>query len=172
MALSDPKSVIESLKNRCEQPNIIVDCQKWPLDISRTTSLSFDWIPGRQGFQGNELADLLVKRAGKNKHSATSFVPLPLTSAKEKINSMLWNRWDAIWRKSSTGLWTEILFPSVYSFNINTQSYQVIQVLTGHGKFNSYLFKFKKIESPICMWGTTEHFLFYCSSFNNERLIF
>ena len=85
-------------------------------------------------------------------------------------------RWDAIWRTSTTGLWTKTFFASVYSLNINTQCCQVMQVLTGQGKLNSYLFKLKKIERPICMCATaeetTEHLLFYCSSFNNERLIF
>ena len=45
--------------------------------------------------------------------------------------------------------------------------------MTGHGKFKSYLRKFKLADSNICSCGqdaeTAEHVLLYCKLFSCER---
>jgi len=39
-------------------------------------------------------------------------------------------------------------------------------MVTGHGKINAYLHRFKTSETPLCPWGnldqTTDHLLFEC----------
>jgi hypothetical protein len=48
-------------------------------------------------------------------------------------------------------------------------------MVTGHGKTNSYLHRFKIIEAPTCPCGTrdqdTDHLLFECKLLNKERNI-
>lgn len=52
--------------------------------------------------------------------------------------------------------------------------YFITQVLTGHGCFNSYLCKIKKLDSPQCSLCGAEsddakHTLFECDAFENWR---
>ena len=55
-------------------------------------------------------------------------------------------------------------------------SYQIVQCLTGHGKLNSYLFKFKLIEPPLCSCEvqieTVDHFLLQCKTFHQAPISF
>ena len=46
-------------------------------------------------------------------------------------------------------------FPTVFSANLLTTSYQIIKAFTGHGRFNDYLLKFHLISTPNCFWPTS-----------------
>lgn len=53
-------------------------------------------------------------------------------------------------------------------------TYPITQFLTGHGCFATYLYKFKRRQSPACMYGdsdddTAEHMLFHCERFHRLR---
>ena len=57
-----------------------------------------------------------------------------------------WMLMNSQWQASLTRL--RMFFPTVASARSLTLSYQVIQALTGHGKFNSYLFKLGLVDCP------------------------
>ena len=51
----------------------------------------------------------------------------------------------------------------------------MIQILTAHGQFKSYLFNFKRAPSPFCDFcydhsETPEHFLFFCKKIEKIRV--
>lgn len=69
-----------------------------------------------------------------------------------------------------TGIWTkEGIVPNFKlwtSFCFNQSSYRISQLLTGHGSFNDFLFRIKKLESGMCTFcfdgDSARHTLFVC----------
>lgn len=53
-------------------------------------------------------------------------------------------------------------------------NYSLTQILMGHGCFNAYLERIKKLESALCthcegVIDDTEHTLYQCEEWNTER---
>jgi len=80
-----------------------------------------------------------------------------------------------VWTNSTKGKITKYFFPDVkerLNMNINlTQNFTAM--VTGHGKTNSYLHRFKLIKTPICPCGNSgqniDHLMFECKLLNKER---
>ena len=87
--------------------------------------------------------------------------------------------WAERWTESSKASATRAFFPTICSTKTITNlelPLQVMQLLTGHCRLRSYLFKIACAPSPICLCGideeTVEHHIFFCSQFNPERVRF
>ena len=86
-------------------------------------------------------------------------------------------KWAVAW-DNSTGcdLWFKALIPDIRTFlwrpHGNTDFFMT-QFFTGHGAFNSYLFRFKvsdSIECPSCgREDTPQHTFFECKAFSNLK---
>lgn len=95
---------------------------------------------------------------------------------EEKLTTMgLWqNQWDQ--NSDNTAAWTRLLIGDVQRW-INRShgevDYHLSQALTGHGCFQSYLHKIKKVSTPecVCQAGVDDagHTLFQCSRFRGSR---
>lgn len=85
-------------------------------------------------------------------------------------------KWE---QERQSAVWTKTLFRDVHirqwqERKFGEITYASTQFLTGHGCFASYLFKYKKRESPECMYGdspddTAEHMLLHCERFQRIR---
>jgi len=84
-------------------------------------------------------------------------------------------KWQTDWTNSTKGKITKDFFPDVkerLNMNINlTQNFTAM--VTGHGKTNSYLHRFKLIKTPICPCGNSDqnidHLISECKLLNKER---
>jgi hypothetical protein len=85
--------------------------------------------------------------------------------------------WQEAWNNSLKGRWTYRLIPKLKPWlerRHGEVGYHLTQFLTGHGAFEEYLHKKKKVDTPYCptcanVVETPEHALFVCPRFNNER---
>lgn len=85
--------------------------------------------------------------------------------------------WQQMWDRSSNGRWTHRLIPQIKPWlerGHGEVGYHLTQFLTGHGAFEAYLYKRKKVDSPYCPTcvndeETAEHALFICPRFDDER---
>lgn len=86
-------------------------------------------------------------------------------------------RWQAHWDNSEKGRWTHQLIPSLVEW-INRQhggpSYYLTQMITGHGCFRKYLYKYKYEDSPECpkcrgIEEDARHVFFACPRFDLQR---
>lgn len=86
-------------------------------------------------------------------------------------------RWQAKWDSSEKGRWTHQLIPQIAEWT-NRQhgdpNYYLTQLLTGHGCFRQYLYKYKYEDSPECpvCHGVEEdarHVFFTCPRFDLQR---
>jgi hypothetical protein len=84
-------------------------------------------------------------------------------------------KWQREWTNSTKGRITNDFFPEVkdrLNMKINfTQNFTAM--VTGHGKTNSHLHRFKIIKTPTCPCGnrdqTIDHLLYDCQLLNKER---
>ena len=96
--------------------------------------------------------------------------------ASARAQSMrLWqDRWEALRDKAR---WTRRLVPSVAEWQGRRHgelNYWTTQVLTGHGNFRAYLYRFKKADGANCLQccepeGTAEHTIFACPRWQDKR---
>ena len=175
---SDSMSNIKSLISRIKQPEIVRKNQLLAIGTAQSTLLSIEWIPRHQGITGNEKADRLAKRRATDiKTPISRACPISISAITQQMNTMLWKRRDQEWKCSSTGSWTRQFLPSVKTarfFKTRPLTHQMIQLLTAHGKFKSYLFNSKIAPYPYCDVcindpQTPEHFLFFCKKFEAKR---
>ena len=86
-------------------------------------------------------------------------------------------RWQHQWNRETRGRWTAKLIPQLNTW-INRKhgvvNYYLTQFLSGHGYFQSYLHKMKKVGSPECKYcgaeyEDAEHTFFDCDRWAEER---
>ena len=94
---------------------------------------------------------------------------------EERQSSLL--RWQQGWDKVDKGRWAYHLIPQVdkwISRRHGSVTYYLMQILSGHGCFQAYLYKYKYEDSPECptcsgLEENAEHVFFACSRFNGYR---
>lgn len=102
------------------------------------------------------------------------------TEQCEDFENKCMEKWQQKWRASSTnkGKWTKSIIKDINSWYNRPHgelTYEMTQALTGHGCFQSYLYKIKKKLSPTCVHcdagedDDVEHTLFHCSKFRDKR---
>ena len=86
--------------------------------------------------------------------------------------------WQLRWSTSKKGRWTYNLIPNIEQW-LNRKhgevDFYLTQILTGHGCFRSYLYRFKRADSPYCTFcknniiEDAEHVFFVCPRFETYR---
>ncbi|XP_023232948.1 uncharacterized protein LOC111632684 [Centruroides sculpturatus] len=141
--------------------------------------LYFKWVKAHQGHAGNEQADKLAKKACTLSRNP-SFERLPKSWVKTQLNNIALQDWQLEWDNDNTGRRTHAYIPTIARRKKASHyipNAQTTQVLTGHGNFAAYLFRFGKTDTNTCECdnaseGTVEHFLYDCAKHENKRLPF
>ncbi|CAN0599769.1 unnamed protein product, partial [Ectocarpus sp. 12 AP-2014] len=132
------------------------------------------------GINGNELVDQLAKAATTTSGSV-EYDSFPLSYAKKLIKQDVQQKWKQRYAEADTGRTTKQFFPSIEDTTIFTStqslSFEVTQILTGHGCFGSYLSWMKIKPSDACECDqrtaqTVSHVLEKCPRFAQERWLF
>lgn len=117
--------------------------------------------------------DILVREC---KHTSVSGTDQASTSNTARCNSI--TEWQIRWSTSSKGRWTYELIPNIKDWlerKHGDLNFYLTQMLSGHGCFRSYLYRFKRDTDPYCpsCRGPVEedanHVFFFCPRFGNER---
>lgn len=94
-----------------------------------------------------------------------------------ELRQTLLQDWQRQWDDATKGRWTYELIPKVEKWMSRGHGdidHFITQALTGHGCFNVYLCKIKKLDSPQCSFCGAElndakHTLFECDAFEYWR---
>jgi hypothetical protein len=112
--------------------------------LSLHNQVQLFWIAGHRGHLGNEIADLLAKQGALGPGTFTDALLPPMSSFRLKVRQSVREMWASKWAESSKASATRAFFPTISS----TKSImdldlpiQVVQLLTGHCRLRSYLFK-------------------------------
>lgn len=75
---------------------------------------------------------------------------IPQEAAREKT----FNKWQQEWDAADTGRWTKKLIKDVKIWSTRKNGmvdFHTTQMLTGHGCFGEYLYRFKRLADPKCV---------------------
>jgi hypothetical protein len=102
--------------------------------------------------------------------------PPSLSTIKATTRRLILNQWNEEWSICTSGCLTREFFPSIQSaltLNKLNPSFEVMQVLSGHSFLNKFLHQIKVQSSPLFSCNqdneTTQHFLFSCMKFSQQR---
>lgn len=123
---------------------------------------------------GKTPIDLLVRESRTLWEAKQGLIALP----KREIKLHTIAEWQREWDGSDTGRHAYAIFPNIMERLEQTwlkPDHIVMQYITGHGAFNSYLHRFNLSDSPLCVCGhtedTPEHVIFECGALVQERSV-
>jgi ribonuclease HI len=159
---------------------------------NKSYTLTLHWTAGHEGIDGNELVDEEAKKAAKGQSSPPHTLPrllrqkLKISTAalKQVHNKEVKTRWKEKWAKSPRGKHDHQINSSsplvqfieaISNPKLPRQAASLIsQLRTTHIPLNSYLHRFKRVDSTRCqacraMAEMVQHFLLYCPGYPHER---
>lgn len=127
------------------------------------------------GIAGNERADQLAKNCFDD-DAPRIISPAPISYAEKHIKAAATLEWEAKWSSTENGKHTREIFPTIEDRMKVGQlnlTFVLTQFLSGHGKFNGYLYDKHCRDDPSCKCGEdyqdSKHMLFECPLTNDIR---
>jgi hypothetical protein len=100
---------------------------------------------------------------------------IPKRAVKSELSDCSVTKWQIEWDHTTKGVTTKLYFPKIadrLKLKIRVTS-NFTMMVTGHDNINSYLYKYKIIDSPMCRCitgeQTTDHLLYDCNLMKKER---
>ncbi|XP_023243883.1 uncharacterized protein LOC111641865 [Centruroides sculpturatus] len=171
---TDSYSSVQTIRNR----NLNPTAEKIREIISSSTNrFEIEWVRAHNGETGNERADFLAKEAAVDDSLPITYDKISKNTLRNILRKDTINKWQNMWNQH-IGHITYDFIPNLKDFQQKKwyhPNHTCSQVLTGHGRFASYLHKFKHCTSKICPTCNIEedgprHYLFRCPTFERERL--
>ena len=167
-------------KNSSGQYIIRRICTKVTKLMVMGTKVTFHWIPAHEGVPGNEVADRLAKEATGWIEKGTGTDPMPtggpslLSAAKQRIRKLVHEHWDNAWEACEQGAdLKRHVDLSTKDKRLKKSVSSVITQLRTKITLKDLLFKYGKVESPLCSYRagrqTAAHLLLSCRNFREDR---
>lgn len=171
----DSKAALFAIKDKHTTHPLAVTIRTNSIKLRHHTPISFHWVKGHVGLQGNERADYLAKIAASYK-SSIGYNRIPRTRGKQLLNEYYVKIWNETYTNSNKALHTKIFIPNIHhriSLSL-WPNHTLTQFLTNHGRFRCYLHKMNLAPSPHCSCPensiqTACHLLTECSLFARDR---
>ncbi|GBO33982.1 Putative protein in type-1 retrotransposable element R1DM [Araneus ventricosus] len=168
---TDSLSSILALKSAHSRSRFVNSAKQ--IIYSAKDRVGLSWVKAHVGVPGNEWADLQAKQAINT--GEEMIIPAPRSYLNRKIKSYILNSWSTYWNNYDSASGTRVReYIASVSPKFLIQNKILIYFLSGHGPFPSYLFRFKKLESPLCVCGLVgdaDHYTFYCSLTKESHLL-
>ncbi|CAK1581407.1 unnamed protein product [Parnassius mnemosyne] len=178
--LSDSRSALECLTDSTSLQPLAVEIRERLRELkNKDGDVEFYWVKAHIGIPGNERADELAKKAALSNKQAAVYDKCPLSFAKRLTRDSTCMGWQQRYNEATTGAVTKIFFPDIRQAHSTLKNIKLdnvkTQLLTGHGGFKAYLFKYKLTQSPSCACSsevdeTILHLLIDCPRFAMKRL--
>jgi ribonuclease HI len=175
---SDSLSALNAISDRSNPAPLVVSIHDTLSRLLPRLPVSFVWVKAHVGIKGNEEADAAAKEAAV-KAGAKHYSCFPLSYAKRHIRAELQGAWQQEYLDAVQGSTTRLFFKSLGSVQRfrelqQESSFEVTQVLTGHGFHMEYLTRFHiKSDSRCPCDGDSEqdisHLLLHCPHYAGLR---
>ncbi|GBN66672.1 hypothetical protein AVEN_106201-1 [Araneus ventricosus] len=120
------------------------------------------WIKAHIGHPGNEMADHLAKTATDDPTVQEVAIPLPKCYIKSRIKDWAMGTWQTHWNTCQGGRSTYKILPNV---SLSPQGWprEIVQFVTEHGPFPSYLHRIERQSTDNCACGAVGNPLHYAT---------
>ncbi|XP_067128373.1 uncharacterized protein [Centruroides vittatus] len=172
---TDSRVILHQVHNRNSKLPIIKNILH-ELDTTSCPSLVLRWVRGHSGVKGNVQADLLAKKAITNLNNC-AYNRIPQCWVSRQLHSYIIDQWEYKWTSSTTGRTVFQFIPSVKKrlhYHHLVPTYELTQLITGHGNMGSYLVRFLNKGNGLCScssmtWEDSNHILYDCPNYDRER---
>ncbi|XP_023216833.1 uncharacterized protein LOC111619356 [Centruroides sculpturatus] len=170
---SDSRVALQQIAKINSKLPIIKNCIS---NLQDLTNLNIRvYLHWTKGHAGNERADLLT-RGAPLKTSSHSYDKVSKKLLSSLIHKIMLNTWKIRWDNGDTSRLTHSFFPCPTDnvFNPLLPSFQLTQLLTGHGNLNTYLKRFLDKTDGMCNCSMNEeeepnHIIFHCPQYARQR---
>ena len=172
---TDSRITLESLKNRKKHTYLIETIRKKVIEMeNQNWIIEFNWIKTHAGHHRNELAEQIAKEAANNSDTEC-YKRIPKSIVRRELSDYSVTKWQGEWDYTKKGAITKIFFPKIpdrLKLKINVTQ-NIITMVTGQGNINTYLYKYKTLDSAKCSYKrgeqTIDHILYDCELVEQER---
>jgi len=109
----DSKAAFLAITDKLSTHPLAVDTRRKIIELRTTTTITFHWIKGHTGLQGNERADYLVKTVASYNPNIT-YDTIPVSREKQLLEDYYTQIWDATYINSGKASHTKLLIPSIF----------------------------------------------------------
>ncbi|XP_018329834.1 uncharacterized protein LOC108740127 [Agrilus planipennis] len=174
--VTDSQLVLTALRNMRQPTTLQLETWELAVNLAREISLRFHRTPSHSGNEKNDAADQLAKAAATDQATAPIYKLAPRAHVKRRLRNFSLEAWKERWRTATTGRTTASFLPDpCYDRKITGDfDFYMVQLMTGHGNFNSYLKRIGKIDNDLCECDgtdTSEHVLFHWVLFAQQRIV-
>lgn len=175
---TDSLSSLHAIANRSNTHPLVTQIHHILHRIRHTSTIAFKWVRGHSGVSGNEEADREANSATRL-HRTPDYLHFPMSFVKSKIRERSYGLWRTRYESAEQGQHTKRLLPTLDDIRELAKhmktSFQMTQLLTGHGFHKSYLKRFHITDDDCCPCDgstpqTLDHLLRDCPAFGTDRL--
>lgn len=171
----DSTAALLAIADKHTRQPLAVDIRSKTIYLKEHTSITFHWVKGHTGLQGNERADYLAKIVASYR-TTIDYNKIPLSRGKQLLRNHYTTIWNSTYTNSEVAAHTKLLIPTIFH-RLSLQlwpNYILTQFLTNHGSFRFYLHRINKTPSPLCdcpekAVQTAHHLMTECTLFSRER---
>lgn len=160
---TDSKSSLDILKRHQTSNGMAHKIKSKLIGSDSDLCVHLSWVRAHTGVLGNELADSLAKEAARESNRLHSLLK-PASFLKKTLKRQTLELWQERWSVSTKGRRTFDFFSSPSTTRLEGNPL-ISWFLTGHGPFQSYLFRFHLRETELCVCGdagSPDHYLTAC----------
>lgn len=181
--MSDSQAALQALRSTKVRSGLIDNCLTLLNELGQKNKLTLYWIPGHEGYEGNERADCLAKRGAQRKFIG----PEPFCTLSVGHRMDILRKWEETqfknhWMNSKGQRQAKrlITISSTISkklLGLNRDDLRLLtNYLTGHCKLRYHLHKMGLTDTTLCRFcqtdaETSEHILCDCPALGRTRKI-
>ena len=150
---TDSLSSVHAIQDRSNHHPLVASIHRKLASLAGCINVRFVWVRAHVGIIGNEAADAAAKEAA-TLPDAAAYSAFAISYAKHIVRQEAMEAWEQEYASASTGSTTRSFFPTIASiskFRASVPaSFELTQILSGHGFHKQYLHRFTLASSDAC----------------------
>ena len=173
---TDSQTKLDMLQNGKIHTNIIEDIRRqWYMMKKAGWQIALHWVKAHAGTRGNELTDILAKKAATNGTITEYYTRIPKSAVLRQLEEESVRKWQRSWTQTTKGSTPKEYFPDIagrLKMKLNHIG-NLTTIPTGHGSIKAYLNRLQISDDATCPSGkgdqTTVHIIYGCGRLTEER---